>query len=221
MTNSILKNKRFITPERASIILPTIISSFVAFIIISTFVIPKYVKSNKVNNEYKEFLRKKEELSQLKLQYQIINEKLNKLNDRKANIIYLVSGKSHLDTFIERIGYLSKKNEIKILSIMPKNIIKYIPVETSVETSVEAAVNTSNVNIDPLLAEGIKKYTMDLNFESDFKNLLSFFRELELQESIISFEDLKLKLKNDLESTLQVSVEIIVYGKDNLKKNKV
>ena len=170
-----------------------------------------------MNNEYKEFSRKKEELSQLKLQYQIINEKLNKLNDRKANIIYLVSGKSDLDTFIERIGYISKKNEIKILSIMPKNIIKYIPVETSVEASGE----TSNVNIDPLLAEGIKKYTMDLNFESDFKNLLSFFRELEFQESVISFEDLKLKLKNDLESTLQVSVEIIVYGKDNLKKNKV
>ena len=217
MTSSILQNKRFITPERASIILPTIISSFVAFIIISAFVIPKYVKSNKVNNEYKEFLRKKEELSQLKLQYQIINEKLNKLNERKANIIYLVSGKSNLDTFIERIGFISKKNEIKILSIMPKNIIKYIPVETSVEASGE----TSNVNIDPLLAEGIKKYTMDLNFESDFKNLLSFFRELELQESIISFEDLKLKLKNDLESTLQVSVEIIVYGKNDFKKNKV
>ena len=217
MTSSILQNKRFITPERASIILPTIISSFVAFIIISTFVIPKYVKSNKVNNEYKEFLRKKDELSQLKLQYQIINEKLNKLNDRKANIIYLVSGKSHLDTFIERIGYISKKNEIKILSIMPKNIIKYIPVETSVEASGE----TSNVNIDPLLAEGIKKYTMDLNFESEFKNLLSFFRELELQESVILFEDLKLKLKNDLESTLQVSVEIIVYGKNDLKRNKV
>ena len=217
MTSSTLQQKRFITPERAAIILPTIISSFVAFIIISTFVIPKYVKSNKVNNEYKEFLRKKEELSQLKLQYQTINEKLNKLNIRKANIIYLVSGKSNLDTFIERIGYLSKKNEIKILSIMPKNIIKYIPVETSVEASGE----TSNVNIDPLLAEGIKKYTMDLNFESDFKNLLSFFRELELQESVISFEDLKLKLKNDLESTLQVSVEIIVYGKNDLKKNKV
>ena len=217
MTSSTLQQKRFITPERAAIILPTIISSFVAFIIISTFVIPKYIKSNKVNNEYKEFLRKKEELSQLKLQYQTINEKLNKLNIRKANIIYLVSGKSNLDTFIERIGFISKKNEIKILSIMPKNIIKYIPVETSVEASGE----TSNVNIDPLLAEGIKKYTMDLNFESDFKNLLSFFRELELQESVISFEDLKLKLKNDLESTLQVSVEIIVYGKNDLKKNKV
>ena len=35
------------------------ILSFFVFIIISTFVIPKYVKSIKTNSEYKEFLRKK------------------------------------------------------------------------------------------------------------------------------------------------------------------
>ena len=209
MTSSILQKKRVITPERAAVILPTIISSFFAFIIISTFVIPKYIKSNKVNNEYKEFLRKKEELSKLKLQYQIINKKLNKLNNRKESITKLVSGKSNLDTFIERIGFLSKKNEIKILSIKSKNIIKYIPVETQDQASVE----TNNINIDPLLAEGIKNYTIDLNFESNFRNLLSFFRELEFQESVILFKDLKLKLKNDTENTLQVSVEINVYGK--------
>ena len=77
------------------------------------------------------------------------------------------------------------------------------------------------MNIDPLLAEGIKKYTVDLSFESKFKNLLSFFREMEFQESVILFKDLKLKLKNDLENTLQRSVEIIVYGKNDLKKNNV
>ena len=126
MTSSILQPKRVLTPERAAVLLPTIISSFFAFIIISTFVIPQYIKSNKVNNEYKEFVRKKEELSQLKLQYQVINEKLKKLNNRKANIINLVSGKSNLDTFIERIGYLSRKNEIRILSIRSKNMVKYI-----------------------------------------------------------------------------------------------
>ena len=86
MTNSTLQRKRFITPERASVILPTIISSFFVFIIISAFVIPKYVQSKKINSEYKEFLRKKEELPQLKLQYKIINEKLKKLNARKAKI---------------------------------------------------------------------------------------------------------------------------------------
>ena len=83
MTSSNLNQNRVITPERASIILPTIISSLFALIIIFVFVIPKYVKSNKVNSELKEFLRKKEELPKLKLQYKIISEKLKKLNDRK------------------------------------------------------------------------------------------------------------------------------------------
>ena len=67
MTDSNFQKKRFITPERAAIILPTLIASFFVFIIISAFVIPKYVKSNKVNSEYKEFLRKKAELLLMQL----------------------------------------------------------------------------------------------------------------------------------------------------------
>ena len=68
---------------------------------------------------------------------------------------------------------------------------------------------------------------MDLEFESDFNNLLSFLKELEFQESVILFRDLNLKLKNDLENkdednklenTLKVSMNIIVYGKIKLKK---
>ena len=123
MTDSNFQKKRFITPERAAIILPTLIASFFVFIIISAFVIPKYVKSNKVNSEYKEFLRKKAELPQLKLQYKIINEKLKKLNDRKTKIINLVSGGSDLETFLERLGDLGFKNNIKILSINPETLL--------------------------------------------------------------------------------------------------
>ncbi len=109
MTTSNLNQNRVITPERAAVILPTIISSFFVFIIISVFVIPRYVKSNKVKSEFKEFLRKKNELPELKLQYKIINEKLTKLNDRKEKIIFLVSGKSNLETLFERIEYIGKK----------------------------------------------------------------------------------------------------------------
>ena len=224
MTNSTLKRKRFITPERASVILPTIISSFFVFIIISAFVIPKYVQSKKINSEYKEFLRKKEELPQLKLQYKIINEKLKKLNARKAKIINLVSGESNLETFLERIGYIGIKNNIKILSINPKNVTNYIPVKSEVNPTSNTNIDNSivNKNFDPLLAEGVKKYTLDLDFESDFKYLLSFLRELEFQDSIILFRDLQLNLKNDLnynsENILKVSMKIIVYGKNQLKK---
>ncbi len=228
MTDSNFQKKRLITPERAAIILPTLIASFFAFIIISTFVIPKYVKSNKVNNEYKEFLRKKAELPQLKLQYKIINEKLKKLNDRKTKIINLVSGESDLETFLERLGDIGFKNKIKILSINPKNVTNYVPLESAVNESSNAT--NKDKNFDPLLSEGIIKYTVDLDFESDFKNLLYFLRELEFQESVILFRDMKLNLKDNLEkkgadyknkNILKVSMKIIVYGKINSKKNKI
>ena len=229
MTDSTFQKKRLITPERAAIILPALIASFFAFIITSTFVIPKYVKSNKVNSEYNEFLRKKAELPQLKLQYKIINEKLKKLNYRKTKIINLVAGESDLETFLERLGDIGFKNKIKILSINPENITNYIPLESEVNESSNTTINATNKdkNFDPLLSEGIKKYTVDLEFESDFKNLLYFLRELEFQESAILFRDMKLNLKKDPnknelnyknENIINVSMKIIVYGKNKLKK---
>ena len=81
MTNSQAKRNKFISPEKAAIILPTIISSLIAFILFSAFAIPKYVSSNKVNNELKEFKRKANELSNLKIQAQKISENLEKLNE--------------------------------------------------------------------------------------------------------------------------------------------
>ena len=36
--------------------------------------------------------------------------------------------------------------------------------------------NELNINPDPLLVEGVKKYIIDFNFKAGFKNLLSFFR---------------------------------------------
>lgn len=228
MTSTPFRRKRFITPERAAVILPTLIGSFFVFIIFSTFVIPKYVKSIKTNNEYKEFLRKKGELPQLKLQYETINKKLKKLNNIKLKIIKLVSGDSNLETFLERVGDVGIKNEIKIISVKPKNVINYIPFEYVDNQSNKKNINNENIiNIDPLLSEGLKKYTVDLDFESDFNNMLSFLRELEFQESVILLRDLKLKLKNDLENNdedykvennLKVSMKIIVYGKIKLKK---
>ena len=55
MTDSQVKRTRFITPEKAAIILPTIISSLIALFLVSIFTVPKYVSSNKVNNQLKEY----------------------------------------------------------------------------------------------------------------------------------------------------------------------
>ena len=216
MTNSNFKNKRFITPEKAAIILPAIIASLISLIIVSVFSIPRYVKSNKVNSEYNEFLRKKNDLPNLKAQYKIINEKLEKLNKEKSQIIKLVSGTNNLETFLSRLGNLSNKHDINISSITPKTSIMYVKSEKS------ELQNELNINPDPLLVEGVKKYTIDFNFKAGFKNLLSFFRDLEYQENVILFKDIKIESKeenndktekNNPIKVLDISLKMTVYGK--------
>ena len=215
MTNSQIKRKNFITPEKASIVLPTIISSFIALILLSVFSIPKYVASNIINNELKEFKRKVNELPDLKLQSQKISEKLEKYNEQKSKIIRLISGTSNLKTFISRLGFLGEKNNISFNSIKPKSLINFE------ETSNSAIQKELNINPDQLLVKGVKKYIIDINLTANYKNLLSFFRELELQENIILFKDINLELlelnkaKNskDKSNYLNATLQIIVYGK--------
>ena len=104
MTNSSnIKRTNIITPESAAIFLPVIISTFLSIIIISAFVIPQYIKSNKIFYELKEFIRKKDELPKLKGQYIVINKKLKRLEDEKSQIIELISGKTNLETFVSRL----------------------------------------------------------------------------------------------------------------------
>ena len=190
MTNSQIKRTRFITPEKAAIILPTIISSLISLILLSAFAIPKFVASNKVNNELKEFKRKANELPNLKIQSQKISENLDKLNEKKLKIIRLISGTSNLETFISRLGSIGKKNNISFQEIKPISSTKFV------ESSNTQIQNELNINPDQFLVEGVKKYTIDLNLNAEYKDFLSFLRELEFQENTILFKDINLELIN-------------------------
>ena len=216
MTESKFKNKRIITPEKSAVLLPVLISSFISLIIVSAFVIPKYIKSNKINNEYNEFLRKKNELPNLKVQYKIINEKLEKLNKEKYQIINLISGTTNLETFLSRLGKTATENNINISSINPKSSVMYVESQNS------DLQNELNLNPDPLLVEGVKKYNIEFNFKAKFEDLLSLFRDLEFQENVILFKDINIasdeennanKKKNIPGKLLDVSLKMNVYGK--------
>ena len=215
MTNSQIKRNNFITPEKASILLPTIISSLFAVILFSAFSIPKFVASNKINNELNEFKRKANDLPNLKTQSKEISKKLEKLNIKKEKIIELISGTTNLETFISRLGFIADKNNIKILSIKPKSSIKFVNSGNS-ETQDELGINP-----DRLLVEGVKKYTIDLSLNASYSDLLIFIKQLELQENIILFEEINIELKNesDLSNSkgkipnLAANLKIKVYGK--------
>ena len=222
MTNSSnIKRTNIITPESAAIFLPVIISTFLSIIIISAFVIPQYIKSNKIFYELKEFIRKKDELPKLKGQYIVINKKLKRLEDEKSQIIELISGKTNLETFVSRLGNIGKKNNIKFISIIPDAIIKFIP--PSKDELNNNSLSDINIQIDPLLVDGIKKYAIDVEFISSFNNLFLFLSELEFQENIILLSDIEIQHNDDEQKNddslnnnsdlLKTSIKMSIYGR--------
>ena len=215
MNNSLKKSRNLITPETAATFLPIIISSGIGILIIVFFVMPEFIKSNKVNLELNEFIRKKDELENLKINYKKISKKLNDLNNQKLRIIELISGTSNLDTLLANMGILGRKNNIEFLSIVPQKLV--------ISNNNESLNNNTNQNliIDPLLVDGLKKYLIDFSFKTDFINLLSFLRELEFQENIILINDIDVKLlgnnsnvgKSD-NNNLDIKLSMIFYGKN-------
>jgi len=126
MINSKKRENNLLTPEKAATFLPIFISSFISIFIIYFYAYPQYTKSNKVNLELNELIKKKDDLENLRSQYNKINQRFLKLNKEKERLIQLISGSSNLETLLSKLGELAKKNNIKFISIIPKDIIPFV-----------------------------------------------------------------------------------------------
>jgi len=220
MTNSSERKSNLKSPESIISLIPIFISSGIAILLIIFYVIPQYVKSTKSNLQLNELIKKKNELEDLKSQYKKINQKFDKLNNEKAIIIETISGTSNLDTLLAKLGELGEKNNIEFDSIVPKKVINFV--NNSSAENKKKKDNLANLNVDPLLVEGIKKYLIDFSFKTNFINLMAFLREIEFQENIILLDDINLELANqninnqnidDSQGILEVKLRMTFYGK--------
>ena len=215
MTDSMDRKNNLKSPESIITLIPIVISSVIAIFLIIFYLLPQYAKSNKVNLELNALIKKKNDLDNLKSQYKIINQKFDKLNNEKAILIETISGTSNLDTLLSKLGELGEKNSIEFASIIPKKVINFV--ENSAAEKKNKKNNLANLNVDPLLVEGIKKYLIDFSFKTNFFNLLSFLRELEFQDNIILLDNINLELIpqniNNSQEMLEVKLRMTFYGK--------
>ena len=220
MIYSLNKRNKLINPENASMLIPVFISSFISILLITFFVMPKYLNSTKANLELNASIKKKNELDNLKSQYKIINQKFAKLNNEKVKIIELISGTSNLDTLLAKLGEVGKKNNIEFVSIVPKKIMSFI--DNSSEQNKNKNDKRTNLLVDPLLVEGTKNYLIEFSLKTDFINLLSFLRELEFQENVILLDNINLRLAgqnsynikvDNPKELLDVKIRMKAYGK--------
>ena len=156
----------------------------------------------------------------MKSQYKIINKKFEKLNLEKTKIIELFTGNTNLDTLLDKLGEIGRRNNIEFVSIIPLELVNY---DEIIKENNNTQTGNDDLKItDPLLVEGSKKYSIDLTFKTEFINMLSFLRELEFLESAILINDINLELinqnSNNVESSnpnekIEVKLRTTFYGK--------
>ena len=164
------------------------------------------------------FIKKKNDLDNLKSQYKIINQKFEKLSQEKTKMIELVTGKTNLDTLLDKLGDIASRNNVEFVSIVPVNLMNYVE-KTKENNKSKTSENDLKIT-DPLLVQGSKKYLIDLTFKTDYINLLSFLRELEFLENVILINDINLNLlsqnnndeiNNPIEK-IEVKISTTFYG---------
>ena len=107
-----------------------------------------------------------------------------------------------------KIEELSTNNDLFIITLEPKSYTTNIPIE--VENTNKSITPDIEIGGDPLVVEGVTKFSIDLSLQGNFVNFLSFLRDLEKQENIIISKNLN--IQENQEGDIQASMQIDVYG---------
>tara|TARA_Y100001968_G_scaffold144560_1_gene131998 strand:+ start:3391 stop:4056 length:666 start_codon:yes stop_codon:yes gene_type:complete len=216
MTNfSSVKKSEIITPEKSVLFLPIIIGILILSSLLAFVYIPL---SKKLSNEKEQTKVLEEKISYIPLYKKYIRElsiNTSKAKKQQDRLIELISDPQELNTILSEINRICIENEIEIMNVVPKPIIKYS--QSNDNTS------TNSVNNDPFLIPSIEKHVFNLTLKGEFNSLLDFLKELELLQAIAITDQIEIKTNpaNDLKENLKLtmSFNLSTYARLNSKSN--
>ena len=222
MTNfySSKRKKEIITPENSLLFLPIIIG----FIILASFLTFIYRPlTERATYEEEKIKVLKEKISYIPLYKNNINKlsiNLSKAKIQQERLIDLISDPQELETILSEINRISNNNDIEIINIVPKPIVKYT--KPIINNSTDSSNNNSQ-DIDPFLIPKIEKHIFKLTLRGNFNSLLNFLKELELLQAIVISDKIDIKAiqlnSNKEKMNLVMSFNLSTYAKEK-SKNK-
>ncbi len=230
MTNLSGENRhdrlKWLTPERAVLVLPVLAGLAMAFLIIPAGVWPI---SERLNNQQEEvdLLRSKsiavpqlrQKLAELSARQRLREQQLDRL-------LALVAGTSELNTFLAELNDLAYANGVVITTTEPGDVQRFIPQispagATDGAPSAAGGEDASALPGDALLMKGLEKRSADLTVQGGFLQVYGFLRALErLQVFVIVSEmDVQSEAQSQGESddeaspTIRMFIQLTAYGR--------
>lgn len=218
---------RWLTPERAVLVLPIVAGLLLSGMIMSLLLAPVWVRLKAQQEQVDELTRLRDEVPLLRGQ---LNKLLVRQEQRKQQeqwLLQLVAGTSDFDTFLAGLNDLAQRTGVVITRAEPGQVQRYVPPPKPVEgqppPSPAAGGGVAASSVDPLLREGLERRSAQLGVSGSFTGLLAFMRALESLDVLVETSELSLKSapvnpdSKGQAKTLDLSLTLSAYGRQSTR----
>lgn len=190
------KPLRWLTPERAVLVLP-IAAGLLLAVALGSFVITPLSLHLQAKRQQVEALRTlRNELPLLEAQLIAANRELSERREQQDQLLQLVAGVSELDTLLAELNDLAEQRGVIITRAEPGEIQSYQPppppADGQDDVPPPAAGGEGAAPTDPLLREGLERRSAQLGVSGSFSGLVAFMRALERLQVFVEISDLSL-----------------------------
>ena len=210
MTNlySPRKNNNILNPENAVIFLPIIISLAISGILIGAVVTPLMNRLSKENAKIKVLEDKILLIPIYKKYIKEITFAISKANSQQRRLIKMISDPNKLETLLSEINRISLKNNIEVIEVIPKPLIKYKAKNSKAKNKNKKLKNKKIDSRDPFLLPDIQKHTHQIKLSGNYSNIIDFLKDIESLQTIVISKNLEIKeasRRNDTNSENQAN----------------
>ena len=152
-----------------------------------------------------------EEIQAFERQLPRLDQELAKANDKlmtaqrqQALLVDLIAGKDRIQTFLALLGRISRATGVEIKRYEPlDDPVTGEQPQSSRQPKGEKGEESSQIQVDPLVALGYRKTVLALQVDGQFANLKQFLQQMERLELLVESSDLSLKSLQDSNPTQQ------------------
>ena len=225
---------KWLTPERAVLVLPVLAGLAMAFLILPAGVWPI---SERLNNQQEEvdLLRSKSiAVPQLRQQLAELSARQRLREQQLDRLLALVAGTSELNTFLAELNDLAYANGVVITTTEPGEVQRFIP-QVSPAAATDGAPpaaggeDASAPSGDALLMKGLEKRSAGLTVQGGFLQVYGFLRALERLQVFVIVSEMNVQSEaqsqggNDDEASpkIRMFIKLTAYGRQTVSNELV
>ena len=215
---------RWLTPERAVLLLPIAVGLVAAVALVSFAVAPLTLRVQQKRQEVDGLRRLRDELPLLQAQLLASRRQLDQRRQQQQALLELVAGVNELDTFLAELNNLADQMGVTLTMAEPGEIQVYQPPAIAINEQdappPAAAGGEGAEPADPLLKNGLERRSAEIGVSGTFNQLLAFMRALESLQVFVQISDLVLiqpsnsSTKDEIVPTpvLDLTLTLSAYG---------